>query len=91
MKEIILNYFIDRSDRPLAQYALLCPSCGWEWRSTPISAAETPSVEMQKKMAAVEAEHAFDVCLLCGSLVCRSCMVSVGEMEMCRNCGGRMK
>ena len=90
MKEMVLNYLIDRSDQAYARYALICPSCNREWRSTQMAIANNVSAETQKKLAAAEAEANFDICPLCGSLVCRSCMVAVGEMKMCKNCADRM-
>ena len=87
---MVLNYLIDRSDQTLVRYALICPSCNREWCSTQMAAADSVSVETQKQLAAAEAEADFDICPLCGSLVCHSCMAAVGEMKMCKNCADRM-
>ena len=88
MKEMVLNYLIDRSDQAYARYALICSSCNREWRSTQMAAADNVSVETQKELAAAEAN--FDICPLCGNLVCSACMAAVGEMKMCKNCADRM-
>ena len=90
VKEIVLNHLIDRSDRQSVRYTLICQSCGEEWVSTLQSAKGAQSPDKQKLSAAAEAEQYFDVCPLCGSLVCNSCMKSVGGMKMCRNCASRM-
>ena len=90
MKEMVLNYLIERSDQAYARYALICPSCNREWCSTQMAVAHNVSAEMQKKLAAAEAETNFDICPLCGRLVCNSCMAAVGEMKMCKNCADRM-
>jgi len=87
---MVLNYLIDRSDQTYARYALICPSCNREWCSTKLAAADDISAEEQKMLAAAEAEANFDICPLCGSLVCKSCMVAVGEMKMCHSCSDRM-
>jgi hypothetical protein len=91
MKEMVLNYLIERSDQAYARYAWICPSCNREWCSTQIAVADDVSAEARKKLATAEAEANFDICLLCGSLVCRSCMAAVGEMKMCKNCADRMR
>ena len=90
MKEIVLDHLIDRSDQQSVRYTLICQSCGEEWCSTSQSTEETQFPDNQKMCAAAEAEQHFDVCPLCGSLVCNSCMKSVGDMKMCRNCANRM-
>lgn len=90
VKEIVLDYLIDRSDRQSVRYTLICQSCGEEWVSTPQSAKEKQFPDKQKTCAAAEAERHFDVCPLCGSLVCNSCMKSVGDMKMCWSCASRM-
>jgi len=82
MEELILNYLIDRSDQAHAQYALICPSCRREWRSTP---------GVQKQHAAAEAKKRFTLCPLCGSLVCADCAASVGGMQICPSCAERIK
>ena len=91
MKELLVNYMIDCSDRQCEQYALICSVCGKEWRSTPTAVSEICSSEEQKKRSAAEATGMMDVCLLCGAVACSDCMVSVGNLLMCRNCADRMK
>ena len=90
MKEMVLNYLIERSDQAYARYAWICPSCNREWCSTQMAVANNVFAEKQKKLAAEEAEANFDICPLCGRLVCSSCMAAVGEMKMCKNCADRM-
>ena len=91
MKELLVNYMIDRSDQQFEQYALICSVCGKEWRSTPMAVSKICSSEEQKKRSAAEAAGLIDVCPLCGDVVCSDCMVSMGNLLMCRNCAGRMK
>lgn len=90
VKEIVLDHLIDRSDQQSVCYTLICQSCGKEWVSSSQSVKDTQLPDNQKTCAAAEAEQHFDVCPLCGSLVCNSCMKSVGDMKMCRNCASRM-
>ena len=90
MKDIILNHLINRSDRKQIRYTLICPSCSKEWISAGFDMEKAAPPDTQKKQAAAEAEANFDICPLCGRLVCSSCMAAVGEMKMCKNCADRM-
>ena len=90
MKELLVNYMIDCSDQQRQQYTLICSVCGKEWRSTPIAGSEISSSEERKKRSALEANGLMEVCPLCGDVVCSDCIVSVGNLFMCRNCAARI-
>ena len=90
MRKIFQNSLIDHSDREYYQYGLICSVCGTEWFSTQLEPAAYADQAEAALQAVREAEKQFHICILCGSTACNACTVSVGEIQMCRNCAERI-
>lgn len=87
MKDLLKEYLVNRSDPKRSCFSLTCLECGKIW---------TSSLDMQKgaiddydlawEQAVEEAMQEFQFCPICGHIVCNRCLITCGDLSMCRAC-----
>ena len=87
MKDLLKGYLVNQTDVERFRFSLACLECGKIW---------TSSLDMQKgaindhdlawEQAVEEAMQEFQFCPICGHIVCNHCLITCGDLSMCRAC-----
>ena len=105
MKDIFLEKMRDISTACELQFSLSCEECGHTWRSAPAplpacAPGDGPGevargVRSREKAAALRiaregAQQGFNLCPVCGRVVCDACFRICRHTDMCRACAERL-
>lgn len=104
MRQITKDLLADRSVSEEFRFSLRCTECGREWHSTPVrfsKAGVRPETEgkrvifrtlyeRERQRAAETAAQSFNLCPICGRLVCDRCFLICDDLDMCVACARRL-
>lgn len=97
MTNLLSSHLEDRSTPQYFCFSIRCEVCGEFWYSSSIpfskalQAAEHREKQRAMQAAGQEARERFSQCPICRRLVCDACFLICDEMDLCRECAGRMK
>ena len=87
MKDLLKEYLVNRSDPERPHFSLACLECGKIWTSSPdIQKGAINNHDLALERAAEEAMQEFQFCPICGHVVCNHCLITCGDLSMCRAC-----
>ena len=96
MTNLLSSHLEDWSTPQYFCFSIRCEVCGEFWYSSsiPFSKALQAAEHREKKElydAGQEARERFSQCPICRRLVCDACFLICDEMDLCRECAGRME
>jgi len=92
LKNFYKESLVDRSDSNRYCFSLTCLECGMVRTYTvEIKKAGIRNRESAREQAAEEAMREFQICPICGHIVCSRCFFACGDLKMCRFCTNDMK
>ena len=97
MFDLLCSHLEDQSTPEYFCFSIRCEVCGEFWYSSSIpfskvsQAKENREKQRARRAAGQEARERFSQCPICRRLVCDSCFLICDEMDLCRECAGRMK
>lgn len=87
MKKLLRTQLALHSDQNRFRFSITCMECGSKWSVIPGNREEAPLNEDRAwDLAAEAAAQVFQICPICGHIVCKSCFVACGDLYMCRGC-----
>ena len=90
MERLLKDCLVERRDESGMYYSMICKHCGSIWNSQ-TRHRDKAELTAGKDAAAKEAGSQNQVCNFCGQAACRKCFVNIDGIQLCIQCGNRLK
>lgn len=90
MERLLKDYLVECTDEKGMYYSLTCTVCGGTWMSRKRDVNQK-EMDRGREEAAKEAAEHNHVCHFCGRPVCKECYVEMESINLCLQCGNKLK
>lgn len=87
MKDLLKGYLVNQTDAERSRFSLVCSECGKIWSGSPdMQKGAINDYDPVREQTVEKAMREFQFCPICGHIVCPRCLLTCGDLTMCRAC-----
>lgn len=90
MERLLKDCLLETADESGLYFTRVCTHCGGTWSGQRRFRDKT-ELAAGREAAAEEAAKSSRVCNFCGQVVCSKCFVNVDGIQLCVQCGSKLK